>query len=413
MIKKQATPGRPGPSLYHRFINLARRNPGMLFTMLREGYRRKIGGFLDCRLLKVYGRSAPPSSLELNLTRRCNLKCVMCRQNLRAAAVPQGLSWYDPARELPLAGWVGLLDQVKYFRPRLYLTGGEPLIYPHFPEFLKEAKKRGFMVQLQTNGTLLAKVADLLVDQGVEMVNVSIDGPEEVHDRIRTHRGALQLTLKGIRALTAARQKRGSPGPVLLINCVATKANLGFLDQIVPLALSLGADMLQIQNPMIDTPANVARHNARLSPEFARDQGLEVIFPSILEGEYYQNELAPEDLPRLAAALKRVKQQAKGRINLMIWPEFSLDLLAPYYQDLDYPFPQVCNALWTTGIIFPDGTVSPCLHVVAGNIAAQPFKDIWNGPRMRRFRELIGQGLLPGCARCCHRSFIGKLKSVS
>lgn len=62
------------------------------------------------------------------------------------------------------------------------------------------------MVQLQTNGTLWAKVAPLLVEQGVEMVNVSIDGLQEVHDGIRSHRGALQLTLEGIRALTAARR---------------------------------------------------------------------------------------------------------------------------------------------------------------------------------------------------------------
>ena len=412
-MEKRSGRASTGPPLYQRFLGLVRRNPVMLATVLREGYRRKIGGFLDCRIFKPDGRSAPPASLELNLSRRCNLKCLMCRQNLRAAAVPAGLSWYDPARELPLAAWVNLLDQVKHFRPRLFITGGEPLIYPHFPELLKGAKNRGFMVQLQTNGTLLAKVADLLVDQGVEMVNVSIDGPAEVHDRIRTHKGALQLTLKGIEALTAARRKRGSPGPVLLINCVATKANLSFLDRIVPLALSLGADMLQVQNPMIDTPENVARHNACLSPAVAQAQGLEVVCPSILAGEYYQNELSPADLPRLAAALENVRNQAKGRINLMIWPEFSLDLLAPYYQDLDYPFPQICNALWTTCIILPDGTVSPCLHVVAGNIAAQPFKDIWNGPRMRRFRQIIGQGLLPGCARCCHRSFTGKLKSVA
>jgi len=411
MIKTRTVTVPEGASLYRRFLALVRRNPNLLYTMLREGYRRKLGGFLDYCLFN--GRSAPPASLELNLTRRCNLKCMMCRQNLRAKAVPAGLTWYDPARELPLTAWIALLDQVKYFRPRLYLTGGEPLIYPHFPELLQEAKKRGFMVQLQTNGTLLAEVADLLVAQGVEMVNVSIDGPEEVHDRIRRHRGALQQTLKGIRALTAAREKLGSPGPILLINCVVSKANLGYLDQMVPLALSLKANMLQLQNPMIDTPQNVARHNARLSPELARDQGLEVVFPSILKGEYYQNELAPEDLPRLMAALKNVKKQARGRLNLMIWPEFPLDMLVPYYQDLDYPFPQVCKALWSTCIIFPEGTVSPCLHVVAGNITAQPFKDIWNGPRMRRFREIIGQNLLPGCARCCHRSFTGKLRSVA
>ena len=47
-----------------------------------------------------------------------------------------------------LSTWVGLLDQVAAFRPRIYLTGGEPTLYPHFAALLTEAKRRGFVVPL-------------------------------------------------------------------------------------------------------------------------------------------------------------------------------------------------------------------------------------------------------------------------
>jgi MoaA/NifB/PqqE/SkfB family radical SAM enzyme len=328
----------------------------------------------------------------------------MCEQH-RHAPGPTGLSWYDPLRELPLSTWVGLLDQVAAFRPRLYLTGGEPTLYPHFAAFLTEAKQRGFVVHIQTNGTLLDRVADTLVAEGVELVTVSLDGPLEVHDAIRGQAGAFRKTCEGIKALVAARDRQRSPGPIILINCVISKASLPTLDQMVSLAHELGADILQVQHTIFNTAANVARHNRALSPEFAAQAGLDLIPPSIPEGEYYASEINASDLPFLRHQLQQAQGLAQDRLKLLFLPNLPLDLLEAYYLDLTHPFPQVCNAPWTGCAILPDGTVSPCLHLVAGNIVAQPFAEIWNGPKMQRFRQIISRRLFPGCVRCCSRSF--------
>jgi MoaA/NifB/PqqE/SkfB family radical SAM enzyme len=408
MPSHPSTPGtqpakpRHRDSLSTRGLKLIWQNPRMAHTLLREEYRKKFGIALDRRFRD--GLSGPPVNLNLNLTRRCNLKCVMCEQH-RHDPGPTGLSWYDPKRELPLSAWISLLDQVTAFRPRLYLTGGEPTLYPHFPEFLQEAKRRGLVVHLQTNGTLLDRLADLLVAQGVEMVTVSMDGPAEVHNAIRGQEGAFQKTCAGIKALVAARHRQRSPGPIILINCVISKASLATLDQLVPLAHELGADILQIQHTIFNSAANVQRHNRALSPEFAAGQGLDLAPPSIPGGEYYESEITPADLPQLRAQLQEAQRLAPGRLKLLFLPNLPLALLEPYYLDLAHPFPQVCNALWKGCRILPDGTVSPCLHLVAGNIAAQPFQEIWNGPRMRRLRQIISRRLFPGCARCCSRSF--------
>jgi MoaA/NifB/PqqE/SkfB family radical SAM enzyme len=389
-------------ALSTRALRLVWQNPRMAHTLLREEYRKKFGIALDRRFRD--GVSGPPVNLNLNLTRRCNLKCVMCEQH-RHDPGPTGLSWYDPKRELPLSAWIGLLEQVAAFRPRLYLTGGEPTLYPHFPEFLQEAKRRGLVVHLQTNGTLLDRLADHLVAQGVEIVTVSMDGPAEVHNAIRSQEGVFQKTAAGIKALVAARNRQRVPGPIILINCVISKASLATLDQLVPLADELGADILQIQHTIFNSTANVRRHNRALSPEFAAAQGLDLTPPSIPDGEFYESEITPADLPQLLAQLQEVRRLAADRLKLLFLPNLPVALLEPYYLDLTHPFPQVCNALWKGCRILPDGTVSPCLHLVAGNIATQPFQEIWNGPRMRRFRQIISHRLFPGCARCCSRSF--------
>jgi MoaA/NifB/PqqE/SkfB family radical SAM enzyme len=377
-------------------------NPRMAKTLLREEYRKKFGIALDRRFRN--GVSGPPVTLNLNLTRRCNLKCVMCEQH-RHTPGPTGLSWYDPRRELPLSDWVRLLDQVASFRPQLYLTGGEPTLYPHFAKFLQAAKRRGFMVHLQTNGTLLDRVADHLVSQGVEAVTVSMDGPQEVHDAIRGQKDAFAKTTAGLRALVAARERARRPGPIITINCVISKASLATLDQMVLLAHELGADILQIQHTIFNSAPNVQRHNLTLSPEFAAAQGLDLAPPSIPEGEYYASEIAAADLPVLRDKLEKIPRLAQGRLKQVFLPNLPSHLLESYYLDLAHPFPLECNAPWKGCRILPDGTISPCLHLTAGNIASQPFAEIWNGPKMRRLRQIISQRLFPGCARCCSRSF--------
>ena len=373
--------------------------------LLREEVLRKWRVSWDRRFR--HGLSGPPVSLSLDLTRRCNLKCRMCDQNRHAAAPPDGISWYDPNRELPLSAWTNLLDQVAAFRPRLYLSGGETTLYRDFPGLIQAAKERGLLVHLQTNGTRLGQLAEFLVAQGVEMLSVSLDGPPEINDLIRGQEGAFERTAGGIAALAVARRRLGKPGPLLSINCVISKANLGCLDQMVSLAHELGVDILQFQHTIFNTAANIQRHNLALSPEFAARAGLDLAPPSIPEGEYYQSEIGPEDLPRLRESLERARRLARGRLRLAFLPNLPLNQLESYYLDLNYPPLQVCNALWTCCRILPDGTVSPCLHVVAGNITEQPFQEIWNGPRMRNFRQVMAHRLLPGCARCCNRSFTG------
>ena len=186
-------------TLFGRALQIAWRNPNIIPTLLRMEYRHRWGMARDRRLRPGY--SAPPTNLAVCLTYRCNLKCSMCRQWRRDQDIPDNRTWYDRHRELPLATWVSLLDQVAPFRPWLYVTGGEPLISPNFKGLVQEARHRGLTVQLQTNGTLLAGVAEFLVKAGVLAVSISLDGPPEVHDAIRGVKGTFRRLAEGVQAL--------------------------------------------------------------------------------------------------------------------------------------------------------------------------------------------------------------------
>ena len=385
-----------------RLTGMVQRNPWAAWSLLSYKFQSDLGHHLNRRLFPE--KSLPPSYISLNPTRRCNLKCRMCIQHRHTPERPRDLPWYRPDQELPLEAWIPLLDELTGWRPILFITGGEPLLYPHILELIEEAKKRNLLVHLQTNGLLLEKVADQLVALGVEMVTVSIDGPPAVHDYIRGP-GTFERSARGLTALRAARAHRQSPVPVVDIRCTISQDNVAALGQLPSVALELGVDLLQFTHTIFLSQDLVARHNRLLTPAWAESHGLTLIQPSIPAGEYYESGIGPETLPIILSGLREVKEKARGRLKVLFSPALPLDLIAPYYLDLNYPFPQACRALWRSCRILPDGTVSPCLHLVMGNITKEPLREIWNNSCMQNFRKIIATQLLPGCARCCQRGF--------
>jgi MoaA/NifB/PqqE/SkfB family radical SAM enzyme len=157
---------------------------------------------------------------------------------------------------------------------------------------------------------------------------------------------------------------------------------------------------------MFNSPEQVARHNEIFSPTNAQNLGLDLDFPSIHAGKYYESAIQAEDLPKLKAGLAQARQAAQGRVNLVFLPNLTPGLIAPYYLDLDYPFGLGCDFFWKTIRVHPDGTCSPCLGLKVGNIMEQSFEAIWNGTQMQRLRQFFTNRLVPGCARCCQRHYL-------
>ncbi len=193
--------------------------------------------------------------------------------------------------------------------------------------------------------------------------------------------------------------------PIVGLNFVISQTSLAAITDMVPLAVDLNADFLQFQHTIFSSPDCVARHNRLFSAEFAASRDIQLQAPSIPSGEFYESGIMDEHIPLLISAIEEAKRQANGFIKLSFLPNLSTAMIQPYYRDLNYPFGGRCDTLWNTLRIMPDGTVTPCLHVVAGNIREQSIDAIWNGPTMQNFRMLIAENLLPACARCCSRTF--------
>ncbi|MFA5028420.1 MAG: radical SAM protein, partial [Candidatus Methylomirabilota bacterium] len=145
-----------------------------------------------------------PIEGTIETTFRCNLRCAHCYVN-RPIGDREARS-----RELSSARLLGLIDEIAEAGClALTFTGGEPLVRPDFPAVYLHAIRRGLLVTVFTNGTLLDdRIADLFDAQRPERVEVSLYGmTEETSERISGVPGSHAACLQGIHRLHA----RGIP----------------------------------------------------------------------------------------------------------------------------------------------------------------------------------------------------------
>jgi len=145
-----------------------------------------------------------PIEGTIETTLRCNLHCAHCYVNL-----PVG-DRQARDQELSATRLLGLIDKIAEAGClALTLTGGEPLVRPDFPAVYLHAIRRGLLITVFTNGTLLDdRIADLFDAHRPERVEVSLYGmTRETYERISGIPGSHAACVQGIRQLHA----RGIP----------------------------------------------------------------------------------------------------------------------------------------------------------------------------------------------------------
>ena len=165
----------------------------------------------------------------MNLTNKCNLNCVHCA--FSSGSTQQDELYYGRLCDfIEEAMELGLED--------VHLTGGEPLLYEQLTNLLSYLNQTKLTVRSITNGlTLSKKLLKKYQDLGLKSIMISIDGMEEMHNRIRG--GNPNAFKKSVGAVIAAKQL----GYHVRVNAVVTKANLNEMLDLILLCRDLGVDV--------------------------------------------------------------------------------------------------------------------------------------------------------------------------
>ena len=161
--------------------------------------------------------------LFFEITNRCNLHCGHC-----------GSSCSSEGRSLSLTDVEKTLKSIPLDKPAVCLTGGEPMLHPHFYEIADCVRRLGFPWGMTTNATVIDEsAAARLKKAGMSTVSVSIDGMEQSHERLRQRKGAWKNAIRGLRALQNA-------GFEPQVTSVFHQGNFDELDQVYELLCGMG-----------------------------------------------------------------------------------------------------------------------------------------------------------------------------
>ena len=297
-----------------------------------------------------------PIGLLAELTHRCPLQCPYCSNPLDLERA---------AGELPTAAWLDVLAQAADLGVlQLHLSGGEPTVRRDLEEIVAQAARVGLYSNLITSGVLLTRERlEKLALVGLDHVQVSIQDADAANgDRIAHYAGAhtRKVAVAGwVRAL----------GLPLTINAPIHRQNIDSLPTIIELAVSLGAQRLEV--------AHVQYYGWAL-------QNRQALMPTrrqVLDS---------------ADRVERARERLKGIL--------AIDFVVPDYYARR---PKPCMGGWGRGSIniTPSGKALPChaAETIPGlafdNVRDKRLADIWlHSEAFRRFR---GTAWMPEPCRSC------------
>ena len=186
-----------------------------------------------------------PVHVVWETTLACNLKCQHCGSR----------TGRPRSDELSTDECLDLIDQLARLGTReLSMIGGEAYLRQDWVELIRRSASHGIFTAIQTGGrNLTDRKLDEAIDAGLSSLGVSIDGPPELHDRLRGVPGSYEEALSVVRR---AKER----GLRISVNSQIGAGTIEHLPEMMDTIIEAGATHWQIQ-------LTVAMGNAVDNPE--------------------------------------------------------------------------------------------------------------------------------------------------
>lgn len=227
------------------------------------------------------------------------------------------------------------------FSPSFNITGGEPFLRHDIFEVITELRSRGFDVYLLSNGILINKErAGMLSCLRVKGVQVSIEGPETIHEMIRG-KGSFLSAMRGVQHLLDA-------GVTVTFNVTLSDLNADYFMKMVELSSSTGVQRL----------------------------GFSRLVPSGRGKSLLPNMLKKEKVKELYEAIISLK--IKG-LDIVSGDPILSQMFSTIKKDFGSIATGGCAAGLSGVTILQDGTITPCrrLDIPIGNIRKDSLREVW------------------------------------
>lgn len=179
---------------------------------------------LTSSLFHKASRRKIPLSGTFEVSPLCNFDCRMCYVRQSEKQVQN-----HSRNMLTLEQWKTIADEAEK-KGLLYLliTGGEPFMWPDFWELYEYVSKKGFVITINSNGSLIDEnVIERLKERPPFRINITLYGAsEETYERLCRNRGGFKKVDRAIRGLKEA-------GIQVKLNCSLTPYNVCDLEEMI------------------------------------------------------------------------------------------------------------------------------------------------------------------------------------
>ena len=298
------------------------------------------------------------------LTEGCNLACRHCWLS------PKFDRRGDKYPTLPVGHFETAIQEAKPLGlSGVKLTGGEPLLHPHFSKLLEIIRQEGLALTIETNGVLCTpQIAAEIAKSQNPFVSVSIDGTDpETHESIRGVKGSFEKARQAVRNLADV-----GISPQIIMSLMGCNSHQ--VDAMVDMAKSSGASSLKF---------NIVQPTGRGKNIETEVDGIGV--SELLEiGRHIDRELQPGtdfklffDSPIAFQPLSRIAGGGGA-----------------------------CGILGIMGVL-PNGRYAMCgigEHIpdlIYGEVGKDRLEEVWlNNPKLIELRQGMPDRLDGVCARC-------------
>ncbi len=266
-----------------------------------------------------------PISVVWEITNNCNYKCPHCRA-------------FQKYEKENIENENKIIEEL--IKSRVFvvnISGGEPLLNPRVFEIARKLTDNNIYVIISTNGYFYKKYRKQILKSGIKMVQVSLDGPKELHEKFR---GVENSYEKALEALIIAKED----GLRTQMNVTITQENLNTLEWNYEKAKEIGVNKVFYRRVV---PYGKAKINSYVLPD---------------KKIYY------EKIKKLAALNSK---------DLQVLIDDPILNVLLNHNNQNY---LACSAGINNLGISSNGDVFPCIFLreKVGNLMEESLKNIWN-----------------------------------
>lgn len=281
-----------------------------------------------------------PKVITIDPGNLCNLRCPLCPTGMGKLGVRGSF--------MQLETFQRIIDKAPHLTGIALFNWGEPLLNPDISEMLSYAKRRGIYTVVHSNLSV-SKPAEFfakLVASGLDELTLSIDGATQSGLQQYRVGASMERVLRNLEALLRAKRLHRSRIPRIVWKFIVHRGNECEVEAAERMARRFGLEFLAVTIGLGDDLPRVA----------------------------FDDSLTERRLTWLPADRSRMGGRYRGkRTSGTAGP---------------------CDQLFSTLIVNPDASVSPCCYATGdtssyGNLIESSFAEVWWGDAYRYSRSLF------------------------